>query len=387
MGADEQRGMGEGVPCFRFEASWLEEENCEIIVENAWKLSMNVRAGSVSGAIGDVAADLWGWSKNILGDLEKRIKDVKQKLEACRRKGITRAVVNKEEVLKYKLEKLETQKETYWRQRAKAHCLQHGDKNTKFFHQHATERRRVNRIKKLVKDDGSVVQEKGEIHNLVTDFYKTLFQSRAGLRYDELLQHIPSRVTGEMNDSLMKEYTDEEIKKALDDMGDLKAPGAGGMPALFYKKFWGIIGADVIREVRKLLSGGSMPESWNETIVVLIPKVTDPEHLKDLRPISLYNVVYKTASKVVSNRLKLVLPEIVSLNQSAFVPGRLITGNVLLAYEFTHYMQNKRKGLDEYAALKLDMSKAYDRVEWTFLEKCWVSWVSIRIGWMWSCNW
>jgi hypothetical protein len=152
-------------------------------------------------------------------------------------------------------------------------------------------------------------------------------------------------------------------------MGDLKAPGADGMPALFYKKFWGIIGADVIREVRMLLSGGSMPESWNETIVVLIPKVPDPERLKDLRPISLCNVVYKIASEVLSNRLKLVLPDIVSLNQSAFVPGRLITDNVLLAYELTNYMQNKRKGLDEYAALKLDMSKAYDRVEWTFLER------------------
>jgi hypothetical protein len=71
MEVDEQRGMGGGGSCFRFEASWMEEENCEIIVENAWKLSMNVRAGCVSGAIGDVAIDLWDWSKNILGDLEK----------------------------------------------------------------------------------------------------------------------------------------------------------------------------------------------------------------------------------------------------------------------------------------------------------------------------
>jgi hypothetical protein len=128
-------------------------------------------------------------------------------LEAYRRKGITLTIVNQKEVLKYKLEKLENQKEIYWRQRAKAHWLQHGDRNTKFFHQHTTERRRVVRIKKLVKDDGSVVQEKGEIHNLVTDFYKTLFQSRAGIRYDELLQHIPPQLTEEMNESLVNKYT------------------------------------------------------------------------------------------------------------------------------------------------------------------------------------
>jgi hypothetical protein len=141
------------------------------------------------------------------------------------------------------------------------------------------------------------------------------------------------------------------------------------MPALFYKKFWEITGKDVVKEVKTLLNGGEMPEGWNETVVVLIPKVTNPEKLKDLRPISLCIVIYKIASKVLSNRLKLILPDIISLNQSAFVPGRLITDNVLLAYELTHFMQQKRTGLEGLATLKLYMSKAYDRVEWGFLRR------------------
>lgn len=141
------------------------------------------------------------------------------------------------------------------------------------------------------------------------------------------------------------------------------------MPAIFYKSFWETIGDDVIREVRNFLRGGSMPDSWNDTVVVLIPKVQLPKKLKDLRPISLCNVVYKIALKVLANRLKIILPEITSQNQSAFMLGRLITDIVLIAYEMNHFMQNKRSGGDGYVVLKLDMSKAYDRVEWSFMEK------------------
>lgn len=107
----------------------------------------------------------------------------------------------------------------------------------------------------------------------------------------------------------------------------------------------------------------------------------NPERLTDLRPISLCTVVYKIASKVLSNRLKVILPEIISLNQSAFVPGRLITDNVLLAYEMTHFMKTKKRGPDGYAAVKLDMSKAYDRVEWSFLEKMLLK-LGFHTGWV-----
>jgi hypothetical protein len=129
-----------------------------------------------------------------------------------------------------------------------------------------------------------------------------------------------------------------------------------------------ITGKDVVREVKALLNGGDMPQGWNETVVVLIPKVPNPDKLKDLRPISLCNVIYKIALKVLSNRLKLVLLDIVSLNQSAFVPGRIITDNVLLAYELTHYMQQKRTGLEGFATLKLDMRRPMIELNGIFLE-------------------
>jgi hypothetical protein len=87
-----------------------------------------------------------------------------------------------------------------------------------------------------------------------------------------------------MNEALMKEFSCEEIKEALNSIGDLKAPGPDGMPSVFYKNFWDIVGEKVQKEVVEILKGGPMPEGWNDTTIVLIPKVQKPENIKDLRP-------------------------------------------------------------------------------------------------------
>ena len=101
---------------------------------------------------------------------------------------------------------------------------------------------------------------------------------------------------------------------------------------------------------------------------MLIPKVQNPRKITEYRPISLCNVAYKIASKAVANRLKSVLSVIVSENQSAFTKGHFITDNVLVAFETMHHISQKKPGRVGEMALKLDMSKAYDRVEWTCLE-------------------
>lgn len=109
------------------------------------------------------------------------------------------------------------------------------------------------------------------------------------------------------------------------------APGPDGLPSVFYKSCWDIVGDKVVNEAMNFLDGGLMPEGWNETNITLIPKVKFPGQAKDRRPISLCNVLYKIVSKALANRLKTILPDIISPAQSAFVPGRLISDNTLIA--------------------------------------------------------
>lgn len=213
----------------------------------------------------------------------------------------------------------------------------------------------------LKREDGVVVEGEEGVKALVTNYYSSLFTPVTGFPFGDIINIINPKVTPQMNDFLMADFNAEEVKQALDGIGDLKAPGADGLPAIFYKKYWQLVGDKVVQEVLHILRGGSMPEGWNDTIVVLIPKVKNPESLKDLRPISLCNIVYKLVLKVIANRLKCILGEIISENQSAFVPGRLISDNTLLAYEMSHFLKRKRAGSTGLAALKLDMSKAYDR--------------------------
>lgn len=147
-----------------------------------------------------------------------------------------------------------------------------------------------------------------------------------------------------------------------------QGPGADGLHAIFYKRFWPMLGDDLVEEVLHAINTCVIPQGWNDTVIVMIPKINTPEKVTQFRPISLCNVVYKVISKMIASCLKPLLPEIISPTQSTFVPGRLITDNVLIAYESLHAIKNKRKGKEGWCAVKLDMHKAYDRVEWVFLE-------------------
>ena len=161
---------------------------------------------------------------------------------------------------------------------------------------------------------------------------------------------IPVKVIDEMNMELTRGFTKEEVV------------------ALFFQKYRSIVGTNISNLVLNVLNHDMSVSEINKTNIALLPKNKNPQKMTDFRPNSLCNVVYKLSSKTLANRLKAILPFIILENQSAFVANKLITDNILVAYEIMHYLKHKRGRNDSFMAIKLDMSKAFDRVEWSFIE-------------------
>ena len=139
-------------------------------------------------------------------------------------------------------------------------------------------------------------------------------------------------------------FTWEEVATALKQIHPTKAPGPDSMSAIFYQKYWGIVGNSVTKMVLNVLNNNLPMNKINKTNISLIPKTSSPKKMTNFRPISLCNVIYKFISKTLANRLKNLLPLIIFENQSAFTPNRLITNNVLVAFELMHYLNHKLVG-------------------------------------------
>ncbi|XP_074271816.1 uncharacterized protein LOC141595750 [Silene latifolia] len=302
---------------FRFEQIWVGEPGCEEAVERG----MARGHGNLVDGLRECAREFQAWKKINIGKIRRSLETKRRQLAWIN--GETRSVENVQRRRKIVAEiaDLYRQEEQYWRQRSRALWLKDGDKNTKFFHSKAGERKRKNYIGTLIDDSGAIRAGYDEVSSVANSYFQDLFTSSRPDHFDDVLTGLEGRVTDHMNGLLQAEFHEDEIVEALNQMHPLKAPGPDGMNGLFYQTYWHVVGQRVVATVLGILR---------------------------------------------ANRLKLFLGDIISENQSAFTPGRLISDNILTAFEVFHHMKNNRSS-EGYMAIKLDMAKAYDRVEWSFL--------------------
>lgn len=252
---------------------------------------------------------------------------------------------------------------TMWHQRSKHLWTTDGDRNTSFFHQKDSNRKEKNSILGIIDENGVRQEEDLDVERIILDYFTSIFRTNGLIDTTAIVDAIQPVVTDPMNEYLCQPFQAEEIHQALKQMHPKKSPGPDGMPPLFYQHFLSLSGECVTNAVLAFLNSGVIPSKFNETHIVFIPKVKNPTKITQYRPISLSNVISRLASKVLANRLKRFLSDIISENQCAFMSSWLITDNVLDAFETMHYFNNKRHERQGEMTLKLDMSKAFDRVE------------------------
>ncbi|GJX99144.1 reverse transcriptase domain-containing protein [Tanacetum coccineum] len=251
--------------------------------------------------------------------------------------------------------------ERFLMQKVKVEWLKLGDANTTYFHKVMKSQASRNRINIVTTSNGDCVNG-DQVPMAFIDHY-TEFLGQRGVASD----------------------FNSRICDAIFCMGDNKAPGPDGYSAAFFNKTWDIISREVIKAVNEFFINGVLRKELNHTIIALIPKVTTPMRINDYRPISCCNVLYKCISRIISNRMKDSLSSLVSLNQSAFVPRRRISDNILLTQELMHNYHLDRS--TPRCAFKVDILKAYDTVDWKFLKDVLIGFGfhPRMIGWIMKC--
>ena len=283
-------------------------------------------------------AKLEGWNKTEFGHVGRKISELQKHLEWIELQPTTLDIAQLMRNTRIELNGWLEKEDAMWCQRSRLTWFQEGDRNTRFFHTKTSARYKKNLIEGLMDANGVWQEEEQIIEEIVVDYYKNLFTTSNPRNFNEILEAVETKVSPSRNHMLNRDFTTREVEQALKQMHPQKASGPDGMPPLFFQHFWSISGEEVTKMVLDFLNLGIFPPNFNETHIVLIPKVNDPKIVTDFRPISLCNVVYKIASKAIANRLKKILPTIISDTQSAFVNGRLITDNVIVAFEAMHHI-------------------------------------------------
>ncbi|XP_075102115.1 uncharacterized protein LOC142177432 [Nicotiana tabacum] len=302
---------------------WVEHATFKDVVKENWSADFSANPYILfNHKLKKLKKALSLWSKATFGDIFQNIASMEEVVMVHEAEFEANPTgMNRERLQKVQAELIKylALEEKYWQQKAGMTWFKEGDRNTKFFHA-------------------------------------------------QVREHVPNLINTDHNVDLIKQPTKEEVQMVVLGLNGDSAGGSDGMIGKFYHSCWDLIGDDLYDMVRALFNGHELPKCVTHTNLVLIPKKKEVTTFSDLRPISLSNFSNKVISRVVHERLVKFLPSLISEEHAGFVKGRNLVENILLTQEIVTDIRLRTKA-GPNVILKLDMTKAYDRISWLFLTK------------------
>ncbi|XP_057451938.1 uncharacterized protein LOC130743727 [Lotus japonicus] len=350
---------------FRFQAGWLTHEDFPRLMADSWDPGEDWVSNVDKFRNAAVT-----WNDDVFGQIFHRKRRIMKRLEGVNNRlnmAFDRGLDNLQKKLWKEYHTVLLQEELFWAQKSRCLWFQFGDRNSKFFHTATLIRRKRNKIEALIDENGNLLTDFDVLQDYTVNFFRHGFMDEGGASSLSTSCTFPAISVRAMN-FIQAGFSGAEVKDAIFSMGPLKAPGPDGLQAVFFQSQWEHVGDTVTRFVLHCFDDSSQVSLVNDTLLVLVPKVDAPERITQYRPISLCNVIYKTVTKMITNRLRRIMGDLVSPNQCSFVPGRHSSDNIVIAQEVFHSMRFLKRRLG-WIAIKVDLEKAYDRLNWSFLHE------------------
>ena len=253
--------------------------------------------------------------------------------------------------------------------RSRAQWSEEGEKNTKYFLNLEKRNKTLNKINELVLENKTVINTSEEIMHELKNFYQNLYTKQNNVNSDNFYDTLNvncNKLSEEQSSHCEGLLSLDECRQSVFSMSLNKSPGSDGFPVEFYRKFWDDVGILVLNSFNYAFQTGYISDEQGRACITLIPKPSkDVKSLKNWRPIALLNTDYKLVAKCLANRMKFVLTDIISPEQTGFLKGRFIGENVRLILDLINYCDNKHI---PGALLFIDFEKAFDFLDWNFIQ-------------------
>ncbi|GKV32368.1 hypothetical protein SLEP1_g40981 [Rubroshorea leprosula] len=354
---------------FRVLDAWQPHPDFKKVIEEKWsEMEVDGFAGyKCKQKLKGLKAFLKGWNKEVFGNMEAQYEQAAKQVEQIDMKNeeidLDELEITQRQEGFQKMWDIMRRREVIWKQKLRSNWVRVGDANTRFFHRVANGRKAQNHITGLLRD-GCWVEEPEQVKKEVYNYFSKLFQGDTWNR-PKLCEVSFKQISTEEKQWLERPFSIEEIEEGLQSCEGSKAPRLDGYNFNFLKFAWDSLKEDFTSFFAEFHKNGRLVSGLNSSFLALIPKKFNSIELKDYRPISLIGCVYKLLTKVLANRIKAVMPGITSETQSAFLRGRQLVDGVLVLNEVVEEVKRRKQSAFVF---KADFAKAYDCVDWSFLD-------------------